>query len=116
MSSSESIPLTAADCFLRAVDAEVRRYNGSSHNSQLVLRLGPGFDADTFTKTIRELAPFHPLLRSRIRRRFGIGPPVYRTDGPSPGDAPHIHVHDAAAPRDEGEAAAIVCGLWPSSK
>ena len=38
----EAVPLTGADCFLRAFDFEVRRMAGSSHLSQLVLRLGPG--------------------------------------------------------------------------
>lgn len=104
-STSEAIPLTAADCFLRAVDAEVRHYNGSSHSSQLVLRLGPGFDAEAFSKTIRELVPFHPLLGARIRRRFGLGAPAYRTDSPARADSPGIHIHDADGPRQSGEAA-----------
>ena len=41
-----SVPLTGADCFLRAFDGEVRRLTGASHLSQLVLRLGPGFDPE----------------------------------------------------------------------
>jgi hypothetical protein len=39
-----SLPLTGADCFLRAFDAETRRTTGASHLSQLVLRLGRGLD------------------------------------------------------------------------
>ena len=43
-----ALPLTGADCFLRAFEAEVRRTADASHLSQLVLRLGPGFDVDAF--------------------------------------------------------------------
>src|SRR5215472_837250 len=73
------IPLTGADCFLRAFDAEARRRNGASHLSQLVLRLGPGFALEHFFDLLAQVSAANPLLRAPVRRPFGLLPPVYDT-------------------------------------
>jgi hypothetical protein len=73
-------PLTGADGFLRAFDVDTRRRNRASHLAQLVLRLGPGFDADAFRKGLAETAAANPILRAPIRRAFGVGAPFYRLD------------------------------------
>jgi len=78
--TTERIALTGADCFLRAFDAEVRRSAGSGHLAQVVLRMGPGFDAAAFTDLLRSVAAANPIMRSPIRRRAFVGPPVYRLD------------------------------------
>lgn len=91
----EPVPLTGADCFLRAFDFEVRRAAGASHLSQLVLRLGPGLDADALAKLVSEVAQAQPLLRSPIRRPFGFLPPVYRTDLAARAALPRVEVHEA---------------------
>lgn len=72
------VPLTGADCFLRAFDDEIRRNHAASHVSQLVLRLGPGFDAQAFTRQVAEAARAQPLLRAPIARPLGLGAPAYR--------------------------------------
>jgi hypothetical protein len=77
---AEPIRLTGADGFLRAFDADTRRRNGASHLAQLVLRLGPGFDAEAFRAVLAETAAANPILRAPIRRRAGVGIPTYRTD------------------------------------
>jgi hypothetical protein len=69
--------LTGADCFLRAFDGEVRRTAGASHVSQLVLRLGPGFDPERLRARLERAAEEAPILRAPIRRPFGLGAPVY---------------------------------------
>jgi hypothetical protein len=76
------LPLTGADCFLRAFDAQVRRYSQASHLSQLVLRLDPGFKLSRLQEVVREVAGAHPILRAPIRR--GLGAPHYRLDRPGP--------------------------------
>jgi hypothetical protein len=78
--------LTGADGFLRAFDADTRRRHGASHLAQLVLRLGPGFDAEAFRAVLAETARANPILRAPIRRTLGVGTPAY-----------HL-----AAARDEG--------------
>jgi hypothetical protein len=102
--AARRVPLTGADCFLRAFDADIARWNGASHVSQLVLRLGPGFDLDGFAKRIEEAAWAQPILRAPVRRRWGIGAPFYRTGGGAPGPMPAVHVHEADAPPDGEEA------------
>jgi hypothetical protein len=92
------IPLTGADCFLRAFDDEVRRYGGASHVSQLVLRLGPGFDVGIFSKLVESVARAQPIVRAPIRRRFGVGAPAYRLGAATRRPTPPIEVHDAEAP------------------
>jgi hypothetical protein len=92
-----SIPLTGADCFLRAFDHEVRRTAGASHLSQLVLRLGPGFHIEAFRRLLCEVATAQPQLRAPIRRPWGVLPPVYRLDLAARAPLPRFEVHDAAA-------------------
>jgi len=75
------LPLTGADGFLRAFDADTRRRNGASHLAQLVLRLGPGFDAEAFRNVLAETTAANPVLHAPIRRAFGVGAPSYRLDG-----------------------------------
>src|SRR5262245_62490266 len=74
------VPLTGADGFLRAFDVDTRRRHGASHLAQLVLRLGPGFDAEAFRATLAESARANPILRALIRRTLGVGTPSYRLD------------------------------------
>ena len=94
---ASAVPLTGADCFLRAFDAEVRRTAGASHVSQLVLRLGPGLDLDGLQKLVAEVAQAQPLLRAPIRRPWGVLPPVYRTDLGANAPLPRVLVHRVAA-------------------
>jgi hypothetical protein len=89
-------PLTGADCFLRAFDWEVRRSAGASHLSQLVLRLGPGFDPEAFRRLLAEVATAQPQLRAPIRRPWGVLPPVYRLDLAARAALPRFEVHEAA--------------------
>ena len=89
------IPLTGADCFLRAFDAEIARFNSASHLSQLVLRLGPGFDVERLRKLVHEAAAAQPILHAPVRRRFGIGAPVYRLAGARRRPAPPVDLHEA---------------------
>jgi len=97
--SHASLPLTGADCFLRAFDHEIRRMNGASHVSQLVLRLGPGFDANGFRRVVEEAARAHPLLRAPVARRLGLGPPVFRLAAATRCPMPRVEIHEAEAPR-----------------
>jgi hypothetical protein len=71
------IPLTGADCFLRAFDAETRRFAQASHLSQLVLRLGAGFDAAHFERTVAAVAQANPIIGAPVRRRALLGAPGY---------------------------------------
>ena len=96
--SHASLPLTGADCFLRAFDHEIRRMNGASHVSQLVLRLGPGFDAAGFRRVVEEAARAHPLLRAPVARRLGLGPPVFRLAAAARCPMPRIEIHEAEPP------------------
>jgi hypothetical protein len=93
--ASSRLPLTGADGFLRAFDADTRRRNGASHLAQLVLRLGPGFDAEAFRRVLAETAAANPVLRAPIRRALGVGSPAYRLDGGGTG-WPVFTVHPEA--------------------
>ncbi len=99
MSSSKApeLLLTGADCFLRAFDDEVRRVNRASHASQLVLQLGPGFDAPRFENLIHEVTAAHPVLHAPIRRRGGFGPPAYQLDQARAEFAPPVEIHPTAS-------------------
>jgi hypothetical protein len=88
------IPLTGADCFLRAFDWETRRNSGASHASQLVLRLGPGFDAAAFAKLLAEVSEAQPILRAPIRRPWGVLPPEYRLERAARAPLPEVAIHD----------------------
>jgi hypothetical protein len=92
-SAAEPVRLTGADGFLRAFDADTRRRNGASHLAQLVLRLGPGFDAEAFRAVLAEAAAANPILRAPIRRRAGIGIPTYRTDAARAAGWPAFTLH-----------------------
>jgi hypothetical protein len=92
------VPLTGADCFLRAFDAEIRRVCGASHVSQLVLRLGPGLEAGELARLLSEVSAAQPILRAPIGRRLWLGPPVYRTGRAAHRPAPRLEVCDLPAP------------------
>lgn len=94
---AERLPLTGADCFLRAFDAETRRLNNASHLAQLVLRLGPGFDADAFRRVLGAAMLAQPIVRSPVRRRLGLGAPEYRLDRARFCAPPPFEVHDASS-------------------
>lgn len=87
------VPLTGADCFLRAFDGEVRRTAGASHVSQLVLRLGPGFDPDRLRAEVARAAEEAPILRAPIRRPRGVGAPVYDLARAAGAPLPRVEVH-----------------------
>ena len=92
------VPLTGADCFLRAFDGEVRRTAGASHVSQLVLRLGPGFDPERLRAQIAQAVEEAPILRAPIRRPRGLGAPVYDLARAPRAPLPRVELHPAAAP------------------
>ena len=94
-SRPDPLPLTGADCFLRAFEAEVRRSAGASHLSQFVLRLGAGFDVDAFRRLIAEVAEANEIMRAPIRRRAIFGPPLYRLDRPGPASRVVVETHPA---------------------
>jgi hypothetical protein len=93
-----AVPLTGADCFLRAFDAETRRVNGASHLSQLVLRLGPGLDPARLREVLHEVARANPILRAPVVRRFGLAEPVYRVDRAARAPLPELSVHAGELP------------------
>ena len=105
--ASSWIPLTGADCFLRAFNAQTQRYNGASHLSQVVLHLGPGFDPERFRKHVERVVDANAILRAPIARPLGVGAPAYDlrrapgcaypvvevcqgSDEPAEGDVPEI--------------------------
>jgi hypothetical protein len=94
------VPLTGADCFLRAFDDEIRRWHGANHLSQLVLRLGPGFDPAMLKRLVAEATRAQPILRAPIGRLFEVGPPVYRTAAASLSPLPRVHVEESQTPSD----------------
>jgi hypothetical protein len=95
------LPLTGADCFLRAFDAEIRRFNSASHISQLVLRLGPDFDVERLRALVSAAADAQPMLRAAVRRRFGVGAPFYELAGAPRRAKPEVTVHEAEARPDD---------------
>lgn len=97
------VRLTGADCFLRAFDADIARWNGASHVSQLVLRLGPGFDLDGFSKLVDDAVRCQPILRAPVRRPWGFGAPVYQTGSAGRVPGPPISLHEAESPPDPGD-------------
>jgi hypothetical protein len=99
------LPLTGADCFLRAFDAEIARFNGASHISQLVLRLGPGFDVERLRELVNAAADAQPMLRAAVRRRYGVGAPFYELAGAFRRAKPEVVVHDLET--TAGDAAAL---------
>ena len=95
--SKHSIPLTGADCMLRAFDAEIARRSGANHVSQLVLRLGPGFDPERFARLVTQVTHAQPILRSPIVRRFFVGAPIYQLVDAPRCPLPAISTTDASA-------------------
>jgi hypothetical protein len=95
---SDRLPLTGADAFLLAFDAETRRRNRANHLSQIVLRLGPGFSCDEFARVLREVVEANPILRAPIRRRSVIGLAEYRLDLASRAAGPVFEQHASSAP------------------
>lgn len=104
------VPLTGADCFLRAFDSEVRRMSGASHVSQLVLRLGPGFDPELLRKLIEQVAHAQPIVRAPIGKRFGVGDLVYRTASSAHAPMPKLDLieMDGPPPADDELPAALM--------
>lgn len=88
------VPLTGADCMLRAFDLEARRQHSASHASQLVLRLGPGLDVDALRRTIERTARTAPIVRAPIRRPWLVGAPVYDLGRAIDCPLPPLRVHD----------------------
>lgn len=100
------VVLTGADCFLRAFEYESRRFHGASHLSQLVLRLGHGFDLDAFRGLIAAVARATPIIRAPVGRCFGVGVPVYRLGRAARAPLPVVTVVDverAPAGRETGD-------------
>jgi len=95
------VALTGADCFLRAFDAEIGRFNAASHISQLVLRLGCGFDVERFRALVNRAAEAQPMLRAAVRRRFGVGAPFYELAGAFRRAKPEVVVHDSVPAADD---------------
>ncbi len=87
-----TIPLTGADCMLRAFDREASRYHTASHASQLVLRLGPGLEVGALRSLIEDVARAAPIVRAGIRRPGLLGAPVY--DCRIISEPPPLRVHD----------------------
>src|SRR5262245_52985628 len=95
--AADRLPLTGADAFLLAFDAETRRRNHANHLSQIVLRLGPGFSPDAFARVLREVVEANPILRAPIRRRAVVGLAEYRLDLASRAAGPVFEQHASAA-------------------
>ncbi|MDJ0786931.1 MAG: hypothetical protein QNK05_08975 [Myxococcota bacterium] len=106
LASPERLPLTGADGFLRAFDDEIRRRCGASHVSQLVLRLGQGFDTDAFRELIGRVSRAQPILHAPIRRPGGLGAPIYDLRAASRTPLPVVEVHEPG-PRDPERVAAL---------
>jgi hypothetical protein len=87
---------------LRAFDREARRYHAASHASQLVLRLGPGLDASVLRRLIAVVADDAAIVRAPIRRRWGIGQPVYDLARGRALPVPPLRIHEQAAPAAPG--------------
>jgi hypothetical protein len=106
--SATLVPLTGADCFLRAFDGEVRRLTGASHLSQLVLRLGPGFDPERLRGELAAAVADAPILRAPIRRPRPFAVPVYDLAAAASAPMPRVEIaKDGAAARDASGARPI---------
>ncbi len=96
------LTLSGTDALLHALGRELERKGGSSLLSQLVLRLGAGFDVDAFGKLVHDALLQAPLLHASVSRRFGLGPPVFHVKPSRGAELPHITVHDAHRPPPPG--------------
>jgi hypothetical protein len=63
-----------------------------------VLRLGPGLDVQALRESLHALARANPILRAPIRRRLGVGAPVYRLDLAERAPLPPVERHAAKLP------------------
>jgi hypothetical protein len=102
------LPLTGADAFLLAFDAETRRRNRANHLSQIVLRLGPGFEPAAFARVLDEVVEANPILRAPIRRRAVVGLAEYRLDLAARAAGPAFEQHASGAPPPGGWDAPVV--------
>ena len=110
---ADRLPLTGADAFLLAFDAETRRRNRANHLSQIVLRLGPGFSAESFERVLREVVDANPILRAPIRRRAIVGLAEYRLDLAHRAAGPAFEVHESSAePPGDWDAPAVLPELF----
>jgi hypothetical protein len=100
--AADRLPLTGADAFLLAFDAETRRRNGANHLSQIVLRLGPGFRSDEFARVLDDVVEANPILRAPIRRRRVVGIAEYRLDL-APRAARPVFAEHASSERPPGD-------------
>ncbi len=96
---------------MRAFDAEARRFHRAGHLSQLVLRLGPGFDADAFRQLIAAVAAATPILRAPVRRRLGVGPPAYHLGRADRAPRLCVEIHDDERERPPLVPRALRAGL-----
>jgi hypothetical protein len=111
--AASRLPLTGADAFLLAFDAETRRRNRANHLSQIVVRLGPGFEPDTFARVLREVVEANPILRAPIRRRGVVGLAEYRLDLAHRVAGPAFEVHETnAAPPGDWDAPVVLPELF----
>ncbi len=111
--ANDRLPLTGADAFLLAFDAETRRRNRANHLSQIVLRLGPGFAPDTFERVLREVVEANPILRAPIRRRAVVGLAEYRLDLAARAAGPTFELHESrGAPPGDWDAPAVLPELF----
>jgi hypothetical protein len=111
--AADRLPLTGADAFLLAFDAETRRRNRANHLSQIVLRLGPGFAPDAFERVLRAVVDANPILRAPIRRHRGIGSAEYRLDLARRAAGPAFEVHETRAePPGDWDAPAVLPPLF----
>lgn len=79
--AAETLRLTGADCFLRAIDDETRSCNSASHLSQLSLQLGSPRRLNPWRDYLANVFEAAPILSSSVVRRWGVGPPHYRLGG-----------------------------------
>ena len=110
---ADRLPLTGADAFLLAFDAETRRRNRANHLSQIVLRLGPGFAVEEFARVLREVVDANPILRAPIRRRAVVGLAEYRLDLAPRAAGPAFEVHESSAePPGDWDAPVVLPDLF----
>lgn len=79
---------------MRAFDLEAHRFHGAGHVSQLVLRLGSGFDVAAFRVLLADVARATPVLHAPVGRPFGIAPPAYRLGRAARAPLPCVAVHE----------------------
>jgi hypothetical protein len=84
---------------MRAFDHEAHRFHDAGHVSQLVLRLGPGFDPDAFRALLEDVARATPILRAPVGRRFGVAPPTFRLARAADAPLPCVAVHEGGTER-----------------